>query len=357
MAERWYRARLPGNNARECAAAELWNAIAAIPLAFMETRTFAHTDLTVSRASFGTMPFGTQADEAECRRMVDYCLDHGVDFFDTADAYNAGLAETVLGNVLKGRRDRVKVASKVGFAPPKDASVKRLSMPNILRAIDDSLARLQMDYVDLYYLHVPDWDTPIDESLEAMYQVMKAGKARALASSNYASWQIVEMLWISEKRGSTAPYITQVMYNPLARGIEQEYLAMCKRFGISTIVYNPLAGGLLTGKQPRQEPVAGSRFDKNKLYLDRYWHPAYFDAVDKLKKAAQAHGRDLIDVSFSWLLHHTPIDGIILGASRMSQLEQNLNAFEQAHPLEPDLLATVDEVWHDLRGVTPKYNR
>ena len=323
----------------------------------METRTLAHTDLTISRAAFGTMPFGTQADEAECRRMVDYCLDHGLTFFDTADAYNAGLAETVLGNVLKGRRNRVTVASKTGFGAPKNPGDARLSKAAILAAIDASLQRLQMDYVDVYYLHIPDWGTPINESLEAMHQVVKAGKARYIASSNYAGWQIVEMLWLSEKHGYKPPYIAQQMYNPLARGIEQEFLAMCKRFGVATIVYNPLAGGLLTGKQPRQEPVAGSRFDNNKLYLDRYWHPAYFDAVDQLKRAAEAHGRGLIDVSFSWLLHHTPIDCVILGASRMSQLEQNLSAFEQSRPLEPELLRTVDEIWDDLRGITPNYNR
>lgn len=323
----------------------------------METRKLTHTDLTVSRASFGTMPFGTQADEAECRRMVDYCIDHGVTFFDTADAYNGGLAETVLGNVLKGRRGRVTVASKVGFRVPKNPGDARLSRAAIFAAIDGSLERLQTDYLDLYYLHVPDWGTPIDESLEAFDRLVRAGKVRNIASSNYAGWQIVEMLWLSEKHGYTPPTITQVMYNPLVRGIEQEYLAMCKRFGVSTIVYNPLAGGLLTGKQPRQTPVAGSRFDNNKLYLDRYWHPAFFDAVDKIRAVAEKHGRNLIDVTMSWLLHDTPIDCVILGASRMSQLEQNVEAFEDAQPLEADVLATFDEVWRDLRGVTPNYNR
>ncbi len=336
MVERWSWARLPDS---------------------MQTITFPHTNLTVSRAAFGTMPFGTQADEAECRRMVDYCIDHGITFFDTADAYNGGLAEIVLGKVLKGRRDKVTVASKVGFAAPKNPGDPKLSKAAILAAIDGSLQRLQMDYVDLYYLHIPDWGTPIEESLGAMNEMVKSGKARWLASSNYASWQIVEMLSICEKNGWAAPHITQVMYNPLARGIEQEYQAMCKRFGVSTIVYNPLAGGLLTGKQPRQEPVAGSRFDNNKLYLDRYWHPAYFDAVDKLKRAGEAHGRDLIDVSLSWVMRHTPSDAVILGASNVSQLEQNVRALEQSRPLEPDVLAAVEEVWRDLRGITPNYNR
>src|ERR1700678_1879649 len=130
----------------------------------METRTLPHTDLTVSRAAFGTMPFGSQADEALCRRMVDCCMDHAINFFDTANAYNNGMAETVLGSVLKGRRDRVVLASKVGFPTSDEPGRRWLSRAAILRAIDESLARLQTDYVDLYYLHVPDWNVPVEES-------------------------------------------------------------------------------------------------------------------------------------------------------------------------------------------------
>ena len=235
MVERWSWARLPDS---------------------MQTITFPqHQPDCLPRRFRNYAVRHVQADEAECRRMVDYCIDHGITFFDTADAYNGGLAEIVLGKVLKGRRDKVTVASKVGFAAPKNPGDPKLSKAAILAAIDGSLQRLQMDYVDLYYLHIPDWGTPIEESLGAMNEMVKSGKARWLASSNYASWQIVEMLSICEKNGWAAPHITQVMYNPLACGIEQEYQAMCKRFGVSTIVYNPLAGGLLTGSCA----AAGSR--------------------------------------------------------------------------------------------------
>jgi aryl-alcohol dehydrogenase-like predicted oxidoreductase len=323
----------------------------------METRTLPHTDLTFSRAAFGTMPFGSQADEALCRRMVDCCMDHGINFFDTANAYNNGMAETVLGSVLKGRRDRVVLASKVGFPTSDEPGREWLSRATILRAIDESLARLQTDYVDLYYLHVPDWKVPVEESLEAMDQLVRAGKVRYPASSNFAAWQAVQMLWTSEKNGYKPPYVSQQMYNLLARGVEQEYLAMCKQFGVSTVVYNPLAGGLLTGKQPRQEPIAGTRFDKNQLYLDRYWHRGYFDAVEKLRAAAANEGRSLIDISLNWLLHHTATDCIILGASKLEQLEQNLEAFEKGGPLSSELLAVCQSVWQNLRGITPKYNR
>jgi aryl-alcohol dehydrogenase-like predicted oxidoreductase len=147
------------------------------------------------------------------------------------------------------------------------------------------------------------------------------------------------------------------MYNLLARGIEQEYLPMCRRFGISNVVYNPLAGGLLTGKQPPSAPVAGSRFDNNQQYLDRYWHPAYFDAVEQLGAAAARAGRSLIDLSLSWLLHHTDIDCVILGATRLAQLEANLTAVENSAPLPQELLGAIGQTWRNLRGVTPQYNR
>ena len=326
-------------------------------MALMETRTLTHTGLTVSRACFGTMTFGSQTDEPTARRIVDTCLDHGVNFFDTANVYNRGVTETIVGKVFQGRRDKVVLASKVrgkmGDAPDEEG----LSRAAILKAIDESLTRLQTDYLDLYYLHHPDWSTPPEETLEAMDRLVRAGKVRFPAISNYAGWQAVELLWISEKNGYKAPYVSQPMYNLLARGIEQEYLPMCKRFGISTVVYNPLAGGLLTGKQNRERPLPGTRFDNNQMYLDRYWHPAYFDAVDELSRVAEQSGRSLLDLSLNWLLRHTATDCVILGASKLEHLEQNLAAIDNGGPLSDDVLAACDRVWRNLRGVTPKYNR
>jgi aryl-alcohol dehydrogenase-like predicted oxidoreductase len=323
----------------------------------MDTLTLPGTDLTVSRACFGTMTFGSQTDQAAAQRIVDACLDHGVNFFDTANVYNKGASETMLGRTLKGRRDRVVVASKVrakmGDAPDESG----LSRAAMLKAIDESLRRLDTDYLDLYYLHAPDYATPIEETLGAMDELVRAGKVRYPACSNYASWQVVQMFWIAERNGYRPPAVSQPMYNLLARAIEQEYAAMCREFGVSTVVYNPLAGGLLTGKQPRERPLPGTRFDDNKLYLDRYWHAAYFDAVDELSAAAAKAGRSLVDVALSWLLHHSAADCVILGATRMEHLEQNLAAFEEGQPLSPELLAVCDEVWAKLRGVTPNYNR
>ena len=214
----------------------------------MEFRTLPKTGLKVSRLSFGTMTFGGQTDEATAQHIVDCCLDAGINFIDTANVYNRGAAETIVGKTLKGRRDKVILASKVrgkmGDAPDEEG----LSRAAIRKAIDASLERLGTDYLDLYYLHQPDYATPIEETLETMEELVRAGKVRFPAISNYAAWQAAEILWICEKR-SYHPYcISQPMYNLIARGIEEEYLPFCQRFGVAVVPYNPLAGGFLTGK-------------------------------------------------------------------------------------------------------------
>ena len=150
--------------------------------------------------------------------------------------------------------------------------------------------------------------------------------------------------------------VTQPMYNLLARGIEQEYLPMCKEFGVSTVVYNPLAGGMLTGKQKREAPIKGTRFDGNQMYLSRYWHEQDFDAVAELAEIARQAGRSPVSLALNWLLHHTPTDCVILGASRMDQLEENVKAMEDG-PLSAGTVSACDGVWAKIKGVTPQYNR
>jgi aryl-alcohol dehydrogenase-like predicted oxidoreductase len=164
------------------------------------------------------------------------------------------------------------------------------------------------------------------------------------------------MLWLSQKDEFQPPLISQPMYNLIARGIEQEYLPMCRQFDVSTIVYNPLAGGLLTGKHRREAPLAGTRFDKNKLYLDRYWHDADFDAVEELRAIAGKAGRSLVSLALNWIYHHTSVDGIIIGASRTDQLNENLKALDDG-ALDEETLRACDEVWLKLRGPSPIYNR
>jgi 1-deoxyxylulose-5-phosphate synthase len=302
------------------------------------------------------MTFGGQTDEATGVRMVDRCLDSGVNFFDTANVYNGGASEIILGKALKGRREGVVLASKVrgkmGDAPDQQG----LSAAAIHRGIDESLHRLQTDYLDLYYLHLPDYQTPLEETLEAMQVLVKSGKIRHVAASNYAAWQMCQMWGISERHSWQPVRISQPMYNLLARGIEQEFLPFAKEFGIATVCYNPLAGGLLTGKHSIASPLEGSRFDKNRMYLDRYWHSQDFDAVEAVREISRRAGRSMVSVSLNWMLHHTAATSVILGASRLEQLEENLAAVKEG-PLDAETIAALDQVWERLRGVTPKYNR
>lgn len=322
----------------------------------MDTGTLGGTSLTTSRLCFGTMTFGRPVDQAQALAMVDRCIDAGINFFDTANAYQSGLSETMLGHALKGRRQKYLVATKVWGRMGDGPDDAGLSKNAILKAVEDSLRRLQTDYIDLYYLHQPDYAVPIDESLEAMHQLVQSGKVRYPASSNYAAWQVTQMQWIAKDRGYTPAAVSQSMYNLIARGIEQEFLPMAQHFRIPVIAYNPLAGGLLTGKHQPQSIAPGTRFDNNKMYQDRYWHPQDFEAVSRLSQIAGDSGRSLISLALCWLLHHTPVDSVILGASRMEQLEQNLASAAEG-PLSPEILAACDAVWNDFRGPAPAYNR
>jgi len=322
----------------------------------MERRTLHHTDLTVSRFCFGTMTLGKPLDQAGTDEVIDRCFDAGINFFDTANMYNAGVAETLLGNALKGRRDKVVLASKVFYKVGDAPDQQGLSRKAILRAIEESLERLQTDYLDVYYMHAPDHTVPVEESLETMDSLVRQGKVRYLASSNYAGWEVVEMLWLAKEHGWHAPYVSQPMYNLLARGIEQEYLPMCRQFGISTVVYNPLAGGLLTGKHNQEVFTAGTRFDNNRLYQDRYWHTQDFHAVERLRAIACLAGRSLISLSLNWLQHHAAVDVIILGASSLAQLNDDLVAAAEG-ALPEEIVKACEQVWQDLRGPLPVYNR
>jgi 1-deoxyxylulose-5-phosphate synthase len=323
----------------------------------MEFRMIGKTDLRISRLGLGAMTFGSQVAEVDAIRMVDRCLGHEINFYDTANVYNQGRSEIILGKALRGRRHNVILATKVRGKMGEEPDEVGLKRPAIRRALDASLKRLGTDYVDLYYLHHPDRDTRIEETLATMDDLVRAGKIRYPAVSNCASWQVAQMLWLSDNLGYTPPTVSQPMYNLLARGIEQEHLAFCKDFGVAVVAYNPLAGGLLTGKHmPESAPAAGTRFDGNKMYLDRYWHSSYFRAQQEVSAIAQQTGMSTVTLAIRWLLARPQIDSVLLGASTMVQLEENLNAYSGL-PLDADIMAQCDGVWERLRGLTPKYNR
>jgi aryl-alcohol dehydrogenase-like predicted oxidoreductase len=302
------------------------------------------------------MTFGGQTNAAAAADMVNLCEERGINFLDTANVYNQGRAEEIVGQVLHGRRDRFIVATKAGIRTGEGADDAGLSRLAILKAIEASLRRLRTDHVDLFYLHQPDSTTPMEETLAAVDELVRAGKVRHVGASNFAAWQHCQMLRLTDSSGKTRVSMAQPMYNLLARGIEQEFLPACQALGLAAVAYNPLAGGLLTGKQPPAAPLPDTRFARDENYRRRYWHEANFEAVTELVALANQHGRSLVSVSLNWLFHHTPIDCVILGASRLAQLEENLRALEDG-PLPPEALAQCDRIWERLRGPSPKYNR
>jgi aryl-alcohol dehydrogenase-like predicted oxidoreductase len=303
------------------------------------------------------MGFGKQVDEATAASMVDLALDRGINFIDTANVYNRGASEEILGHILGRRRDQIVLATKVGIRVgdwPADAG---LSAAAIRNHIDQSLSRLRTDYVDLYYLHQPDPTVPLEESLSAMDQLVRAGKVRHVAASNYAAWQVCHMRGLAQSNGWANVVVTQPMYNLLARAIEAEFLPMCRALGVFTAAYNPLAGGFLTGKHKAEKPPeAGTRFDNNQAYQDRYWRAANFDAVARLQAAAGADGRSLISLALGWMLHHTSIDSVILGASNLDQLRTNIDSAADG-PCSTATLEVCDSVWTSVRGSAPAYFR
>jgi aryl-alcohol dehydrogenase-like predicted oxidoreductase len=320
-----------------------------------ETRPLGRMAVPVSRLVLGTMTFGKQVDESTARSMLDLAMERGVNFVDTANVYTGGSSEEITGRILKGRRDKVVLASKVGIAVGKTPLDTGLSKKTIEHQCELSLKRLQTDFIDLYYLHQPDAATPIEESLDAMAGLIRQGKVREFAVSNYSAWRIVQMRSLAEKKGMPVPAAVQPVYNLLARRIETELLPMCREIGMLSIAYNPLAGGILTGKHAADDqPPVGTRFDNNEVYRSRYWHQENFAAVERLKAAAGQ--RSLVSVALSWMLHHTPVDCVILGASGLEQLKQNLDAAASG-PLSTELLAICEEIWPTLRGVAPAYQR
>ena len=322
----------------------------------MQQRPLGQTGLAVSPVTLGTMTFGAQTDEATARSMIDLCLERGVNFIDTANVYNAGKTEEILGRILAGRRDRFVIASKVGIKNDQLPEEAGLSPAAIRKGIENSLRRLNTDYVDLYYLHQPDYSVPLEDSMAAIDELVRAGKVRFVGASNYASWQLCRMLWLAKENGWQPLQVVQPMYNLLARGIEQELLPMCREFALAVVPYNPLAGGLLTGKHASAAPLPGTRFDLLPFYRDRYWHEVNFQAVQGLAQIAARAGRSLTRLALGWMLQRPAVTSIIIGASRLEQLRENLAALDDG-PLDADTLAACDNVWRSLRGVTPIYNR
>jgi aryl-alcohol dehydrogenase-like predicted oxidoreductase len=311
------------------------------------------------RLVLGTMTFGAQVDADAARRMLDIAADAGITMLDTANVYAGGASESMIGELIAGNPGRFAVASKVGMPSAEAGGAAPLSGAAIARCAEASLRRLGVDTLDVYYLHQPDRATPIAETLEAVDVLVRAGKVRAVGVSNYAAWQLAELVHTARDGGWTAPTVSQPLYNLLARRIEQEYVEYSASAGLANVVYNPLAGGLLTGKHRYAEPVDEGRFGSSGLgtmYRQRYWSHALFDAVDAIAAAGREHGLTSIEVALRWLRSRPAVTSILLGASNVDHLVANLHAATD-DPLDQALTERLDEIWQLLDGPAPAYNR
>jgi aryl-alcohol dehydrogenase-like predicted oxidoreductase len=305
--------------------------------------------------ALGTMNFGKRTPEAESERIVRRALDRGIVMFDTANAYVGGASERILGRALGRDRERVVVATKVGLnRAGRDA--EGLSPEVMDRALAASLERLGTGHVDVYYLHAPDHATPVERTLEGMRALVDSGRVRAWGISNYAAWQILDIDHIADASGLARPVVSQVLYNALHRQLDVEYFAFTRRHTIHTTVYNPLAGGLLSGKHTFDgAPSKGSRFDENAVYQRRYWTRAMFDRVDQLRRVAQDDGRSLVELSYAWIASRPDVDSILVGPANVEQLDQAIDAIDR--PLSREALARIDELGHEWSGTDTAYVR
>ena len=322
----------------------------------MEYRYLPKTGLQVSLLSLGTMMFGGQTSEAESLSIMDWAFEHGVNFLDTANVYNEGESERIVGKWLPGRRDQVVLATKVFGQMGTGLNDCGLSRRNIVAAVDASLRRLNTDYIDIYYLHAPDYHTDIEETMETMDTLVKAGKIRYPAVSNFAAWQIGDALHVCDKRGYASPVITETVYNLLTRGLEAELAPFLQAHPMGMAIYNPIAGGLLAGKHKPGKPAENTRFSNNKGYYDRYWSAENFQAVEQLTKIAAENGMSLLELSLKWCAAQPVVTSIISGVSRLEQIQQNVQALEGA-PLSGAVLKACDAVWKTLQGTRFAYNR
>lgn len=311
----------------------------------MEYRRLGKSGLKVSEVCLGTMTFGHGADEAETNRMVHLAWDAGVNFFDTANSYADGESEVRLGNALKGRRREAIIATKFSnpMGPgPNDSGMSRV---HIMQAIDDSLKRLQMEYVDIYYIHHVDTQTPLEEMLRALDDLVRQGKVRYTACSNYQAWRLSEALWMSDVH-NLAPFVCyQPQYSLVVRDIEQELVPLCEHRGLGVVVWSPLAGGFLSGKyKPGERTRGGTRSAEGWAYPERYFADNADETLQTLFDVSDALEYSPAQVALRWVLEQRAMTSVIVGARHSAHLRENLGA--AGWRLEGEALEKLNEVSH-----------
>ena len=303
----------------------------------------------------GTMTFGESVFSPDVKEFINTYLDAGYDELDTAYVYNEGNCERLLGEALKEIDRPYTIATKVN---PRISG--KLDGEAAYKQVNESLDRLGRDCVDIVYLHFPDPATPVISVLEACADLHEQGKFKELGLSNFPAWMVADVWNICDKHGWVKPTIYQGIYNPLTRKAEIELNACLNNYGMRFYAFNPMAGGLLTGRYGKFEdaPTDG-RFTHRPNYQRRYWKKSYFDAVEIIKSAAEKHGITSIEATYRWLAYYSMLngdrgDGILIGASKMSHLKQNMEAVEKG-PLPDDVLTAFEEAWSISKKDSPEY--
>jgi len=310
------------------------------------------------RIILGTMTFGKQVNKKNAQYMVNLFIDHGYNEIDTAYRYGGGITEEILGKILiPSKRKKVYLATKV---TPSDG--RSLKPEQITEQLETSLKRLKTEYVDLLYLHAPDNKTAIELTLETCEKHLQQGKFIEFGVSNYASWQVADLYHIAERNCWVKPIVYQGRYNSITRNIEPELIPVLRKFKIRFYAYNPLAGGLLTGKHnnPTMIPKEG-RFSIFKTYVNRYWKERYFNAINEIKGVCDFHNITPSEAALRWLIHHSKLeandqDGIIIGASKIEQLKENLKVCKEGK-LPKEIVLAYEKAWEITRCDSPKYFR
>jgi aryl-alcohol dehydrogenase-like predicted oxidoreductase len=316
-------------------------------------------EVPMSSLVLGTMTFGDTVDAAGAAKMLDTALDAGITAVDTANGYAGGETERILGELLPARRDRISLATKAGMPHPDAGEHSPLSPQGLRASVEGSLSRLGVERIDLFYLHQPDRACALTDTLATIASLVAEGKIGALGVSNFAAWQIAELNRTADEVGAPRPVIAQQLYNLLARRVEEEYVEFADAAGLLTMVYNPLAGGLLTGRHSFERDPSSGRFADSRLaemYRERYWDERLFDAIERLTAIAENAGIPLVELSLRWVLGKPSTSAVLLGGSKAEQLEANIAALA-AGPLPEDVVEACDAVGAFLRGPMPAYNR
>ena len=296
----------------------------------MEYRTLGRAGVKVSPLCLGTMMFGGPTNEKDSIRIIDKALDAGINFMDTANVYNDGESERIIGKAVRENREKWVIATKVHGNMGDDVNAAGSHRFHIMSAVEASLKRLDTDHIDVYYLHRWDASTRIAESLRALDDCVRQGKVRYIACSNFQAWRICEALWTSEKQGLEEFVCVQPLYNIVNRDPEVELLPFCEKYGVGVVPYSPLARGVLAGKYlPGKNPPAGSRAArKDRRILQTELREESYEVAQKLKPLADAHGKTLTQFSLAWVLANPIITSAIIGPRTMEQLEDNLGCLD-----------------------------